>query len=437
MGTHTTHRRARTGLIAAALLLGAAVTACSDDSSDGAKDTTTTSTTVAGSSTTVAADQGQPIEGFGDYTSQNYDGAAHWLCRPDKAADVCGQDLDATQVDADGTLTPQPFEAAVDPPIDCFYVYPTISQDQTPTSDWTPSPDEEEYVTLNQAARLGSQCRVFAPVYRQFTLAALVGRTSGTGGPKGETADPYADVLDAFKTYLAQDNHGRGFVLIGHSQGSSLLGQLLREEIDGNEPLRSHLVAAYLPGSSVAVPEGKDVGGDLQNIPLCRKTDQTGCVLSWATFRSTAPPTAASFFGRPSSRTGNDTGPGMVSACVNPADLAGTSTGDGVALDSSFPADAKGSILTPSNGDSSWLEGAGAEKITTPFVTVPGLVTGRCASKDGFNFLSITVHPDPGPRLDDVPGDLTPQWGMHLIDVNVVMGDIVALVGEQAKAYTG
>ena len=166
MGTHTTHRRARTGLIAAALLLGAAVTACSDDSSDGAKDTTTTSTTVAGSSTTVAADQGQPIEGFGDYTSQNYDGAAHWLCRPDKAADVCGQDLDATQVDADGTLTPQPFEAAVDPPIDCFYVYPTISQDQSPTSDWTPSPDEEEYVTLNQppgsAASAGSSPRCTA-----------------------------------------------------------------------------------------------------------------------------------------------------------------------------------------------------------------------------------------------------------------------------------
>ena len=438
MGNHTTHGRARAGLITAALLLGATVTACSSNS-DEAKDTaaTTTSTTVAGSSTTVAPDQGEPIEGFGDYTSENYDDPAHWLCRPDKVDNVCDQDLDATQVDADGTLTPQPFEPATDPPIDCFYVYPTISQDQSPTSDWTPSADEEEYVTLNQAARLTSQCRVFAPVYRQFTLAALVGRTSGAGGPAGEAADPYADVLDAFKTYLAQDNHGRGFVLIGHSQGSSLLGQLLRQEVDGSEPLRSHLVAAYLPGSSVAVPEGKDVGGDLANIALCRTADQTGCVLSWATFRSTAPPTAASFFGRPSSRTGNDTAPNMVSACVSPADLAGTATGDGVALHPYFPADAKGSILTPSNGNSSWLEGDSTGKITTPFVSVPGLVTGRCASENGFNYLSITVHPGAGPRVDDVPGDLTPQWGMHLIDVNVVMGDIVTLVGEQAKAYTG
>ena len=441
MGSHTAHRttRRRAGLLVAALLVGGIATACSDDAKDDGGATTST-TAPAGSSTATTEGQGQAvtgeaIEGFGDYESKSYDDPAHWLCRPD-TDDFCDQGLDATTVAADGTLTPEPFEPADDAPIDCCYVYPTISQDQTPTSDWNPSPNEEEYVTLNQAARLGSQCRLFAPVYRQRTLAALVGGTSGTGGPAGEAVDPYADVLDAFRTYLAEDNHGRGFVLIGHSQGAGLLGRLLREEIDGNEPLRSHLVAAYLAGASLSVPQGEDVGGDLDNIPLCRKPDQTGCVLSWATFRSTAPPTSVSFFGRPGGRLGNDTSEGMVAACVNPADLAGTAGGDGAPLHPYFPADAKGSILTPSTGDASWLEG-GASSITTPYVSVPGLVTGRCELKDGFSFLSITVHPDPGPRVDDVPGDLTPEWGMHLIDVNVVMGDIVDLVGRQAKAYAG
>ena len=45
------------------------------------------------------------------------------------------------------------------------------------------------------------------------------------------------------------------------------------------------------------------------------------------------------------------------------------------------------------------------------------------------------MRPDPGPRVDDIGGDLTPQWGMHLVDVNVALGNLVDLVGQQAKAW--
>src|SRR5690606_30613672 len=110
-------------------------------------------------------------------------------------------------------------------------------------SDWEPSPDEEGFVTLQQAARLASECRVFAPVYRQATLTALIGRIGGTGGAEGE-GDPYADVLDSFRTYMATDNDGRGVVLIGHSQGASLLTKLIAEEIDPNDDVREILVGA-------------------------------------------------------------------------------------------------------------------------------------------------------------------------------------------------
>jgi hypothetical protein len=44
--------------------------------------------------------------------------------------------------------------------------------------------------------------------------------------------------------------------------------------------------------------------------------------------------------------------------------------------------------------------------------------------------------PNPSePRIDDIGGDLTPEWGMHLIDVNVAMGDLVSLARSEGKAF--
>jgi hypothetical protein len=114
------------------------------------------------------------------------------------------------------------FVPADDPPVDCFYVYPTISRDETPYSDWEASPEEAGYVVLHQAARIASTCRVFAPIYRQRTLTALLASLGGSDPPGGQGGDPFAGVLDAFRTCMAEDNDGRGFVLVGHSQGAGL-----------------------------------------------------------------------------------------------------------------------------------------------------------------------------------------------------------------------
>ena len=75
--------------------------------------------------------------------------------------------------------------------------------------------------------------------------------------------------VDAWNYYLQNDNKGRGVVLIGHSQGSGVLNQLIRSEIDG-KPMQSKIVSALLLGTNVAVPAGKDVGGAFQNMPLCK-----------------------------------------------------------------------------------------------------------------------------------------------------------------------
>jgi hypothetical protein len=407
-------------------LAGALVTAgcTSDDGADTDRADGATTTTAVEPATSSA----RVLERYADHESEHYEDPTKWVCRPD-AEDICDDDLTTTVIEADGSTEVREHTPAEDPAVDCFYVYPTISRDATTFSDWDFSPEEEGFVTLQQAARLSEVCRVFAPVYRQRTLTSLAARLAGGDGEPddAEPGDPFADVLDAFRTYMANDNEGRGFVLVGHSQGSGMLNQLIASEIDPDDDLRELLVAAYLVGSTVRVPEDGVVGGDFDNVPLCTAGDETGCVLTWATFRDSAPPPEGSLFGRV--RSGDGT-----AGCVNPASVEGGSAD----LQAYFPSDASASILAALGSDAegrTWLEGS---DIDTPFVTLPGLVSGECVSHDGASYLSVTVHGDPDdPRADDIAGDLSPEWGLHLVDVSIAMGDIVERVGEQAEAHTG
>ena len=159
----------------------------------------------------------------------------------------------------------------------------------------TPDPAEQN-VVRQQLARFASKCRLFAPLYRQVTLAGLR-QILGTGGLSLGRGLAYDDVRDAWAAYLRHDNEGRGVVLIGHSQGSYVLMELIRREIDG-KPIQSRLVSAILLGATVVVPRGRDVGGTFQHVPVCRTAAQTGCVVTYSTYRSTAPPPENALFGR-------------------------------------------------------------------------------------------------------------------------------------------
>jgi hypothetical protein len=370
----------------------------------------------------AATAAGEPYPG---YHSTIYADPAHWLCRPDKD-DVCDHGLDATVVRADGSTRLERFHAATDPRIDCFYIYPTISTDPGGNSDLIPGADQELFVVGQQAARLGAVCRVFAPVYRQVTLTALTARLAGQNVPV-DAQLAYNDVLDAWKHYIANDNHGRGVILIGHSQGASVLTQLIKNEIDPSPELRGRLVSAMLLGTSLQVPIGKDVGGDFANVPLCHRASQTGCVITYGSFRATAPPPSNSLFGV-------SRGPGLQAACTNPAALGG---GRG-ALKSYLPTDGKSLPILPAVMPQ-WVDPALGVDITTNFVTLPGFLEAQCAEHDGFVYLAIDVEGNPAdPRIDDIHGaDLTPEWGLHLIDVNEAMGNLVDIAATQSHAYCG
>lgn len=359
-------------------------------------------------------------------TANDYSLDASWLCRPGRQ-DACAIDLSTTIVKADGSFTREDWKANPNAPIDCFYVYPTVSTDPTPFSDMTADPAELN-VIRQQVARFGSACRLFAPLYRQVTLAGLRAAIAGGGGGAALSNGPqYDDVRDAWRYYLEHDNRGRGVVLIGHSQGSFILAELIRQEIDG-KPLQSRLVSAILLGATLSVPRGKDVGGSFQRVPLCRKPSQVGCLVTYVSFRATSPPPANTRFGKV-------TQPGMVAACTNPAALSGGSA----ELHSYFSADGRTIVsLAPAPA---WV--LAERPIETPWVSLPGLVTARCAANEHASFLEITVHGNPeDPRADDIRGDLgvgnqiLTDWGLHLVDVNLGIGNLVEIVNQQSRAWT-
>ena len=345
---------------------------------------------------------------------------ANWLCRPGRQ-DACAADQTATVIQADGATSVETFKADPNAPIDCFYVYPTVSSDPGGNSDMTPDLPEKA-VADQQFARFGSVCRLYAPSYRQVTIAALRKVMMGQASP-GDAALAYGDVLAAWKDYLARDNHGRGVVLIGHSQGSRVLLKLIADEIDG-KPVQKQIVSALILGMNTPVDPATDSYGSL---PLCRKAGQVGCVISYVSFRADVPPPAGSkFFGKVAEQ-------GKRAACVNPAALAG-----GSAPVRSYFSDRTimGTAMRPATV---WAKGV---DVTTPYVELPGLVSAECVRNGDFDYLAVTVHPEKAdPRADNIPGDLLvlgqplKDWGLHLVDVNLTMGDLVAVVGAQSKAY--
>ncbi len=354
----------------------------------------------------------------------DYTDPATWLCRPGRA-DACVVNLDATVIAADGTMTHEAFKADSDAPIDCFYVYPTVSNDPDFNSTMAVEA-EERTVVLHQFARFAARCRLYAPMYRQVTLTAL--KATMMGKPMaGDRSVGYNDVHDAWNEYLAHDNHGRGVVLIGHSQGSGVLTALIAKEIDG-KPVQARLISAILMGTSLQVPKGADVGGSFKTIPLCRSSSQIGCVIAFASFRADSPPPPNSRFGQPRGDT--------VAACVNPAALGGGSGALNAYL-------SNGGIAGAASGPApAWTNPP--KPIDTTFVKVPGLLSAQCVADEHGDYLAITLHPTPGgARTNQIAGDVVvgttvlKDWGLHLIDANLTIGNLLDVVGDETRAYLG
>ncbi|MDB5464468.1 MAG: hypothetical protein JWP23_2857 [Phenylobacterium sp.] len=351
----------------------------------------------------------------------DYSQSRNWVCGPQP----CRDDLTATILESDGSTRLEPFRPAAHPLVDCFYVYPTVSHSAGILADPVVTADERRAV-LQQAERFTSVCRLFAPLYRQVTVTSMQRRVSRK--PSREEATEAArraraDVFAAWDYYLAHENHGRGVVLIGHSQGAGVLISLIQQRIDG-AVAQNLLISAVLPGAGVLVPQGRETGVTFKAIPPCRSDAQLGCVISFNMVRAERPIPPA-VISRP---------PGVTQVCTNPAALSGgpgglrpylSATGDSIIPDLTAP-------QPPWSKDKL--------KLHTSFVTMPGLYTAECAG-DGA-YLAVSLVAKPGDRRT---GALTGDWladgkpeptmGLHLIDLNLAAGNLVEALHRQADAY--
>ena len=338
--------------------------------------------------------------------SDRYADPAMWHCLPARADDLCDTtDLQATALSATGTEIVEP-PSTGDPPVDCFYVYPTVDNTSpTParTFDQPVNPLEAVVVQTTFAPYRGL-CRQLAPRYEQVTGAGYRSPQAAELLAAGD-----AQVIEAFDHYLATENHGRPFVLIGHSQGTHHLVQLLRQRLDGDggAPLRRQLVSALLlgPVGMVVTPAGRDVGGTFTSIPLCRSAEQTACVVAFDSYSAANPPQA----GAPAD--------GMERACTNPADLAAGAE----------PRTLHGAYLPRATAG-----------VTTPTEIWRDYFQATCRrDAAGQPYLQIAAAPAPGdPRVDTVL-ERFGRSSLHVLDPNFAMADLLDLVARQAKAATG
>ncbi len=215
---------------------------------------------------------------------------------------------------------------------------------------------------------------------------------------------------------------------MGHSQGSGMLRQLLRREIEPNPAQLRRVVSAVLLGGNVTVKAGDVVGGDFRRTPLCTRRAQVGCVVAFSTFAMDPPSNAR--FGKsatppavnPSTLPG---GPGFSVACTDPRPLAGTS--------------APLRLLTPSKPYAPGPIAAGI--VITANGTPPSAPTTWVSPADRWEGGCKTINGARVLRYDPLGGARRPTffpeptWGTHLIDVNLALDPLVSLVAQQADRW--
>ena len=345
-----------------------------------------------------------------------------WLCLPGRA-DVCSTPLPTTDLNPNGYGAKELSPVATDPPIDCFYVYPTVSGDQGLNSDLNPG-REEKLAAENQFARFAAVCRPFAPVYRQMTLSAVAAYSAGVNIDAAAML-AYSDVLAAWRNYIRTRNDGRPFVLIGHSQGSLMLQLLIANEIEKDPAIAKRMKLAIMPGYDLLVPQGKLVGGTFKKTPLCSRPGETRCVMTWTSFREKNVPPAGAIFGYADQA-------GMTVGCVNPA-LPGSR--DWVKLDSYWFA--RSSLPVP-GGPVQW---SSEGPPPTPYLHARGLVSAKCINDGQRGYLWVRTNHNLGDkRTDRIGGEVSvlgmflPGWGMHLADLAIGQGDLIREVGAIGRA---
>lgn len=337
-----------------------------------------------------------------------------WLCRPGQPNDPCTASLDTTVVEPGGHLHIVDYQDAKDPPIDCFYVYPNISHQLGNNTNLHVDPQETAIAQL-EASPFSQVCRVFAPMYRSDT-----GQATAPAAQTAASRVAFASVVSAWNDYLAHYNDGHGIVLIGHSEGSDQLAQLLAEHVDQVPSVRSRFVSAILTGADLLVY--KTGFGPFKTIGPCTSVAQTGCVVGYNAYTQT--PQSDAIFGKPA--TPEFHGLAVEDVCTNPANLAG-GTGQLISLYRTQLAteDVAGSSsegILQSNPPTS----------STPWIEYDGGYNATCVLTNSSSHVLIVRRVGRVPTLTATPD---PAWGLHVDDPNLAIGNLVELIRSESSVY--
>jgi Protein of unknown function (DUF3089) len=281
-------------------------------------------------------------------------------------------------------------DAARQEPVAVFFVHPTSYLNR---SRWNApienggDPEAERVARIflrGMASAFNPASQIWAPRYRQATFGAFL-----TDQPEGQQAidAAYADVLEAYRFFLASIDPDTPIVLAGHSQGSLHLRRLLAEEVR-ESPIAERLVAAYVIGWPISAQHDLPAMG----LPACAASDQSGCLISWLSFAEPADPASLlDVYASSTALDGQQPGTSPI-VCSNPL------TGE---VGGSAPASANLGTLVP---DESIQKGN----------VVPNLVPARC---DNRGLLLIGPPPEMGPYV--LPGNNFHVYDMPLFWANI------------------
>ena len=206
----------------------------------------------------------EPAKGSGP----DYRKAASWIARPEF------QDNPSKWLPEGAGIQMHPDEKSA-----TFYVHPTtyLERDRwnAPTNAGGDADQRARVFVQSQASAFENYSDVWAPKYRQAAYGAFLLKSDDAQ----KALDlAYRDVRNAFDAFLAAQPKDRPIILAGHSQGSMHLLRLLSDRKDA---LQGRLVATYVIGWPVGVTSDLPATG----LPSCTAPEQTGCVLSWQSFK--------------------------------------------------------------------------------------------------------------------------------------------------------
>jgi hypothetical protein len=130
-----------------------------------------------------------------------------WLCLPGMTDDPCQQSLATTAITATGARSVSSPKPTTSTTFACFYVYGTVSQEQSVNADLRRG-QAEINSALEQADPFSPVCQVYAPIYRQVTIADLEAHPDLNFGP-AETVTAYDSIKAGFEDFLTHELDGR------------------------------------------------------------------------------------------------------------------------------------------------------------------------------------------------------------------------------------